>query len=224
MNDRQRAYLKAAYDCDQAAEQNEKSGDWMNRRRRSASEWRWIPYTVDPATGWSTALQNALREKMLVDEGTGATWKALEARGLIISRYDLHSSHRRLENWLFVQMTPLGRKVVRAATGEQREKPLPPGTLREWHWKALTLAYKAGSEGVKGNMWGNYGGIGRNTWLRLLEYKGGSLVEEREAPGSRDLAAWPAKLGEWRIYITGNGREYYERESERYREMYPNVN
>jgi hypothetical protein len=37
---------------------------------------------------------------------------------------------------VYIQITPAGRKLVRCATGEQREKPLPLGTLREWHWKA----------------------------------------------------------------------------------------
>ena len=120
LNNRQREYLQAVYDLDQVIEQNEKSGNW--RRRRVASEWRWIPYTANPQTGGPADLQLALREHDLVDEESGAAWKTLESRGLISCRYDLHNIGTRLETWLFVQMTPFGRKIVRAAINKKGAK------------------------------------------------------------------------------------------------------
>lgn len=85
LNDRQRAYLRALYDCDQAKE--------VERRQRAAqgfydrtpaSEWRWVLYgpVAPPAQ-----LYAALRGAGLVDPGTSATWQALEERGLCRCRY-----------------------------------------------------------------------------------------------------------------------------------------
>lgn len=223
LNDRQREYLQAVYRFDQQAEAANTSGDWFGHKRRPASEWRWIPYTANPITGEASDLLLYLREKKLVSPGTGSTFQALEARGLILCRYEDHSTRFHADSWLFVQITTLGRKVIRANTGEQREKRLPPGTLQEWHWRALAKAYAAGAEGVEASSPFAYAKIGRNTWQRLLDYKKGALVDERTVPGSRDLNVWPARLGEYRMYITENGRAYYEQEYQRYRQLYPAI-
>ncbi len=85
LNDRQRAYLRALYDCDQATEATRREraarGHWD---RTPASEWRWQMYgPVAPPS----ALYTALRSANLVDPGTGTTWQALEDRGLCQCRY-----------------------------------------------------------------------------------------------------------------------------------------
>ncbi|MFD1675610.1 hypothetical protein [Alicyclobacillus fodiniaquatilis] len=69
-----------------------------------------------------------------------------------------------------VRMTAKGRRLVREATGEVRPKRLPVGTLKEWHWRALSTAYTAAESGVYDEC-GDYGGISWKTWLRLREYK-----------------------------------------------------
>ena len=70
----------------------------------------------------------------MVDPGTGATFEALEKRGHILCKYEPVAGLG--DPLVYIQIAPARRKLVRSATGEQREKPLPPGTLREWHWKA----------------------------------------------------------------------------------------
>jgi hypothetical protein len=102
----------------------------------------------------------------LVDPGTGATFESLEKRGYILCRYEPVVAGDPL---VYVQITPKGRKLVRAATGDQREKSLPPGTLHEWHWIAMVKAWKARPQGVKDEN-GYYGHIGWNTWLRLTPF------------------------------------------------------
>src|SRR6185436_7928786 len=98
LNERQRSYLEALYECDQATE--------INRRVR-ASEWRWVMYgPVAPPSPLYTALHTA----GLIDPGTGATWQALETRGLLMTR----TRREELGEFLEVQITALGRKVVRA--------------------------------------------------------------------------------------------------------------
>ena len=70
LNDRQRAYLRALYDVDQAEEaarrQPAADGFWS---RTSASEWRWQMYgpTAPPSP-----LYQAQRSAGVVDPGTGS--------------------------------------------------------------------------------------------------------------------------------------------------------
>jgi hypothetical protein len=225
LNERQQAYLKAVYQFDQEAENYERSAWSDGRQRRPADEWRWLPYTRTP-DGYPPPLQSHLADLGMVDPGTGSTFNALETRGLILCKNEWHGSQSRLESWLFVRMTPLGRKVVRAATGQASKPKLPAGTLQEWQWAALALVYAAGDEGLEkyhgpGRGFGEYGRVSWKTWLRLRDYKAGDLVQERIVPGSEDLSAYPhPKMGEYRMYITEFGKQYYEREKERYQERY----
>ncbi len=216
LNERQRAYLRALYDCDQAEESARRAaaarGHWS---RTPAREWRWQMYgPVAPPS----ALYEQLRQAKLIDPGTGATWQALEDRGLVLCRYTKDAMGVQL---LEVQIMPKGRKVVRAATGEQRPKPLPKGTLRERQWAALVRLYKAGDAGEASDhlQYGPGGFDWYMTLRRLEEYTPEPLIK--------------VSNGEWidgffhrhelRYRITSYGRAYYEREWARYRELYPNV-
>jgi hypothetical protein len=59
---------------------------------------------------------------------------------------------------------------------------------------------RTGDEGLEGE-YGAYGRIGERTWQRLLEYKWGSLVEER---GTRQLRRVPPTMSAWsRRSLTG---------------------
>jgi len=84
LNERQRAYLRALYDCDQATEAMRRERAARGAYDRTpASAWRWQMYgPVAPPSALYTALRNA----RLVDPGTGATWQALEDRGLVQCR------------------------------------------------------------------------------------------------------------------------------------------
>jgi hypothetical protein len=80
----------------------------------------------------------------------------------------------------------------------------------------LVKAYAAGDAGLEGE-YGDYAHIGERTWQRLLEYKRGALVEERDAGEYRDHRQVR------RMHITANGRALYREEFERYRELHPDV-
>lgn len=79
----------------------------------------------------------------------------------------------------------------------------------------LYAAAKAGlwDDGVRT---GYYGDIGWNTWLRLRDYKAGALMQEANR--------WD-DLGKYRYgaRITQFGKEFYEQNWEKYRDMYPDV-
>jgi hypothetical protein len=217
LNERQRTYLRTLYECDQATEE----GRRMRAARgfydfTPASEWRWQMY--GPA---DSALYMRLHAAGLVDPGTGSTWQALEDRGLVRCRYVPDALGVQL---LEVQITPLGRKVVRAATGEQRQKPPPKGQLRERQWAALARLYAAGDAGEKSEdmMYSRGGFDWMRTLLRLRDYKPSPLMEEYRTP-YHDNGDGTYRAPESRMRITSFGRDYYQREWARYRELYPAI-
>lgn len=207
LNDRQRAYLAALYDCDQAKEHGRKLDAARGRFDRTpASEWRWVIYgPVAPPS----ALYMALYSAGLVDQGTGATWQALEHRELVRCRTGADAFGVPL---LEVQITPAGRKLIRAARGEQRPKAPPKGQLKPRQWAALVRLVAAGDAGIESDalFYGRGGFDWYATIRRLVEYQ-------------------PALVDTYTIYepykiayrATAAGRAYYERERERYEALYP---
>src|SRR5947209_383063 len=82
----------------------------------------------------------------LVDEGTGSTFNALEARGFIKCKYTWKrrdGDREAMERFLMLQITKEGRALVRSATGAKAYRPGAPGVLKEWHWKAMAAAWRA---------------------------------------------------------------------------------
>jgi hypothetical protein len=137
---------------------------------------------------------------------------------------------------LFVQITRVGRKLVRDALGLKAPKSLPVGTLREWHWRALCRAYVRGEQGMGGydiDLGDGFGYVSWNTCLRLRDYrvKGQDrpLIKEAKVKGEPFLhRRWPGDTGVMvsersGLVITEFGREYYCENWQRYRELYPGV-
>lgn len=213
LNKRQLTYLKAIYACDQEQERAERSAWRRGLTPRPASEWRWMSYHAT-----NSPLRRRLLDAEVLDPGTGSTFEALAARHLILRRWERDPDLP--VSLLFVQMTPKGRKLIRAVTGEQREKPLPAGTLREWHWRALAAAYAARPAGLEQDA-GGYGHSAWRTWLRLRDYQAGDLVKEQR--GSQHTLPGGAYGETYRLHITPFGEAYYHREWARYRALYPDV-
>lgn len=211
LNQRQHTYLQALYDGDQATE--------AARRQRAArgfydrtpaSVWRWQLYgPTEPPT----QLYSTLDRAGLVDQGTGATWRALASRQLV--RCTTITDPLGIE-LLQVQITTQGRTVVRAALGQQAPKRPPAGQLRERQWAALARLYAAGDTGELSEemMYGRGGFDWMYTLLRLREYKPQPLMEEFRDPEIDMLA---------RMRLTPFGHTYYEREWARYRALYRKV-
>ncbi|MDV2986831.1 UNVERIFIED_CONTAM: hypothetical protein Q9R58_21150 [Methylobacteriaceae bacterium AG10] len=137
LNERQRAYLVAAYDEDQAREVTHRGPGGPPART-----WRWIEYGPVGAK-WldgpgSRLLRAKLAESGLVSQGTGATWASLVERGLLTTKYE-HTglidtrSHRAIQS-LLVRLTTDGRKVARILRGESPTRP------RSKEPKALSLS------------------------------------------------------------------------------------
>ncbi len=85
---------------------------------------------------------------------------------------------------------------------------MPPGTLREWHWKALATVYNSDEDYFHDDECpSNYYGINWNTWLRLRDYKAGALVKEKQD----------------NIHITEFGKRFYCDNWAKYKQMYPDI-
>lgn len=222
LNKRQQRYMQAIYEVDQETERQEKSVWSRGGRPRPAIEWRWMYYGIIPELGIDSPLRARLKSARLVDEGTGSTFEALSTRKYILVQYRPVIGGTST----YVQITPAGRKLVRQAMGEQREKVLPTGTLREWHWKAMALAWSARPAGVKDED-SSYGHISWNTWLRLRDYKVSGeerpLVKEyRTSSGVYNPAVGYTPDFHW-IRLTAFGEQFYRENWARYQELYPEV-
>ncbi len=222
LNKRQQEYLQAIFEVDQEQEADEHSIWTRGGRPRPAREWRWIEYGI--FDGVQTSLYSKLYLHKLIDEGTGSTFNALETRNLIACKYTniRRSGKLAFERFLTIQITPQGRKLVREAQGAPREKSLPPGTLREWHWRAMAEAWKARPAGLQSVAGSDYGHISWNTWLRLRDYKVGALIEEYSTWGKKEpwMSATPQIY--W-IHLSPFGEQYYRDNWQRYRDLYPEV-
>lgn len=210
LNDRPRQYLEAIFRVDQAAERDESSRWSRGQTRRPADVWRWLPYDL-ASVGCPTPLKRRLLRENLVDPGTGSTFSALARRGLILYEEGDGFMAR-------IRLTTLGRKVARFGLGESAPKRLAPGTLREWHWRALCALYAdwlAHGEGLAETN----RVAGWNTWLRLLEYKPQPLAEEWK----HRLSGPQYPTYTEHLHISEFGRRYYETNYKQYREMYPDV-
>lgn len=222
LNARQQAYMQAIYVTDQAQEQNERLRAALDRWSRPADQWRWMLYG-DTMDG-HTPLKQRLVDAAMVDPGTGSTFEALEKRGYILIKYERATSHPRSDTLVSVRLTTAGRKLVRQALGLTAPKKPPVGERREWHWRALAEAWKAGKEGLQSDDSGRYGSIGWRTWVRLRDYrvKGQeqALVEKYQKGVPFTDPAW---YRDYWIRLTPAGSHYY-RENWRYsHDLYPDV-
>jgi len=150
LNQPQQEYMQAMYETDQEQEADER-GMWKRGGTPCpASLWRLMEYGVFDGVGSTLYMKLYLRK--LVDEGTGSTFNALESRGFITCKFTWKrrdGDREALERFLMLQITKERRKLVRSATGAKAHRPGSPGTLREWHWKAMSEAWKSRPAGVK---------------------------------------------------------------------------
>ena len=170
------------------------------------------------------AIDTKLYLRKLIDEGTGSTFNALESRGFITCKYTWKrrdGGREALERFLMLQITKEGRALVRSATGAKAYRPSVPGTLREWHWKAMVEAWKARPAGVKDEN-GYYGHISWNTWLRLRDFKAGPLIEEYATSGEYLAHVGYTQQIHW-LKLSALGEQFYRENWQRYRELYPDV-
>lgn len=232
LNERQQTYLNLIYIVDRETEEYERGAWNRGQRSRMAAQWRWIRY--GETQFGSTRLKRLIKDAGLIDSGTGSTFAALERKKLIECRsYGSFGSLNGVSTAkVDIQITKLGRKVVRAALGIVPSKKLTPGTLQSWQWEALAACQKEGYWGLKQTLCsGSYGGIGWKTWLRLRDYKSGSLVEEYarcifEKYQRYDWGEWKEVEG-WNhhryIRLTPYGRNFYHNNWARYKQLYPEV-
>ncbi len=227
LNERQQQYLVAIYEVDQEQEKDERSGWSRGEHPRPAREWRWIEYGI--FYGEYSSLKMKLASLHLLDEGTGSTFEALERRGLIDCWYTQkrRNGEEIGESFLATQMTAKGRKLVRQALGVPREKPLPKGQLREWHWKAMGALWRNRPNGLPDAGHGWYGNISAKTWQRLKDYQTAALVETyktwKQVEYQSSGHTWDESQPIYWIRLTTFGETYYRDNWRFYHDLYPEV-
>lgn len=181
---------------------NAAAGQWD---KTPAAVWRWLMY--GPTSPEST-LYDRLRSRSLVDPGTGATWEALETRGLVECRHTHTPDGGRL---LEIKLTPKGRKLIRTATGEVRPPKPKKGQLRPRRWAALVQLYAAGAAGLPAKE------IDRqfNWWYTSLRLRNLGYFVEFETDQAGDQRYWRR--------ITAAGQTHYREWWTAYKELYPEV-
>jgi hypothetical protein len=203
LNERQQHYLTAIYRVDQEKESYRKSlgadGNFFDRK--PAREWRKIHYySANPFLSSRSRLQQEIGADH-IDEGTGSTFEALAARGLI-------EVNRATHIWL----TKQGRAVARAGLNERPARK-PKGAFSFSTWNALKTAYDAGKEGLQQHSsFCLYGKSAWATWVRLRDHKLRLVAERRDGPA-----------GDYRLYITDAGRTFYEANLAVHQQLYPEL-
>jgi len=157
------------------------------------------------------------------DQEQEADERGMWKRGFITCKYThtRRNGEQTFDSFLMLQITKEGRALVRSATGAKAYRPGAPGTLKEWHWKALAEAWKGRPAGVQQEN-GYYGHIGWNTWLRLRDYKPGALVEEYRTGGPYLAHVGYSVDIHW-IRLTPFGELFYRDNWQTYNGMYPEV-
>jgi hypothetical protein len=226
LNERQRTYLREAFKLDQeieAAVKERRARGWFDEP--PASVWRWLRYGYVSGVDDPSGLALRLGRHEATDEGTGSTWQALARRGLIKTRYVAHPILKR-EQLMEVQLTTLGRRVMRAVEPTEAKPRQPAGMLTEWQWRALARIAAAMPDGIAEVM-GGYEGIGDATLRRLEEGRDGRLVAEVDPETGEDPGLWwgsAMRHGTRRaLRLTERGRDYYRQHHARHRELYPDV-
>ncbi|MFG2761533.1 hypothetical protein [Streptomyces wuyuanensis] len=235
LNDRQRIYLTAIYNADQAAEANQKGGAFDWGHGPPASEWRWQTFSIKAPKELvgRTAIQYELVRKDEHDQGAGSSLAALRRRALIEVKEDHVITLLGMVPRVRVKLTTLGRATARAGLGHTAPKSPPHGLLSEWLWSNLVRLYRAGPDGV-----GTQSPRGTPPEERAPDDKarlfldryqdrpGSPLIESKRVPCGEPYESY---LGhtvyptEDRVYLTKAGRAHYEQHVRCYAELWPDV-
>lgn len=215
LNSRQQTYLKIVFEIDQRNEQFYRR-DWTvsrNAHPPPADQWRWIAYDGTPDGEEDTELRQRLRKAGLVDQGTGATFESLANRNYLKRKWSEPDflGHQTL----FVQITRLGRKLIRESIEGSSQPPpkLKKGQLQEWHWDALAQVYAAAPNALEAV--NDIRRFSWRTWERLRHYTPPLMREQK--------TNYQAGSYKSSYIITQEGIRFYETQYEQYQAMYPDV-
>jgi predicted transcriptional regulator len=140
LNEHQWQYLISIFNQDQEQEEINKK-DFFRGRSLPAKEWRKIEYYYIAYFKKSSYFrEKMIKEGCKINQGTGSTFIALKARGLI----ELEEERRKAPfpvKWFtvtIIKITQKGRKLVREKLGIKREKS---DCLSEAKWERLLRVF-----------------------------------------------------------------------------------
>lgn len=138
LNDRQRTYLTAIYDADQANEEAHRAESARDWSKTPAREWRRLDFN-----GPYSRIAPILRHHCVYDSGAGSTLSALCTRGLI----DTATRPGLLSDPVDVWITREGRAAARAGLGVGSVGKAR-WALSQWLWRQMAVVAKAGEQGL----------------------------------------------------------------------------
>ncbi|WP_239069920.1 XRE family transcriptional regulator [Streptomyces sp. SID13666] len=218
LNDRQRTYLTCIFQQDQETEEEQRHARHLGAERRPATEWRRMTLALSAssdAVGY-TRIQERLRDAGVHDPGAGSSVAALERRGLIfVYRDRVYVDGLGDLPRTRVEMTRLGRSVVRTALGVPREMGPPPPLLSLWLWKIVVRVAGAGTQGVDGSLAGrgpHYLAVGQSPDGRSPSR---GFIVLRHPDG--------VTHGPYRWFLTDSGQRHIADHLDAYRSLYPGI-
>lgn len=214
LNTHQQTWLRAIFNADQDAEDDNKGAFVRGDPVVPASVWRWLEYEPtrrrrrprhDPDAGERRRglLQHHLDLLEVRNSGAGSTIRGLAARLLIEVRYEGDDPHA---NRMAIRLTQHGRATARAGGADDTRPARPTRThdLSETLWGMLAQVARAGEGGIS---------LGYRrvhpAWERLVE-RGLTVVDT-------------SRVTDTRIRFTDDGSAYYRSEWATYLRMYPDV-
>lgn len=218
LNDRQTAYLRelARLDVEAEAAQRAAALQWY-ANRTPARLWRAIEYgpQLPPSIYRDAPLRAALRALDLVSEGSGSTWRRLEAAGLVHcserSKHVIVAGRARRVKVLHVALTRQGRKLGRGLLSHANAPAArDPAALSAGAWRILAWVYcgKGGSVPLVDAWWETGGSPPGPVMLKAL--------------ASKLVKLGLATSGSWSdAAITEQGRRFMVDEYGAYLKRYP---
>lgn len=208
LNERQRTYLAAIYDADQAAERTNTQVRARGERTPPADVWRWLPYAVGTLIGTDhTALQQRLRHHGVLDAGAGATLEALRARGLILIRHGIIAL---ASPTVEVRLATAGRAAARAGLGVTAPARTPKGLLSHGLYRQLLDVAAAEPDGLEHLRGENHLHIGTD-------------YTSRGHPSRGYVDYLNTTPGQGRWHLTDTGRRHLTEHHDTYQQLYTDL-
>lgn len=223
LNSRQRAYLKALFYADRAAEREAKAAHANGRQSSPPSVWRKLPFTIkaDPAFTGHTPIQQALRAEGHHDAGAGATLHALAHRGLVaVSEDQVEVYPLGFVPRVLAELTRAGRACARYGLGERPEPREDRRLLSDWLWQNLVKVAAAEPGGLaEDGLWGR-ARFFLGTGYRPNGAQSRGFIDLVPVRETTDDGTY---VSEYRWHLTDVGRHHIDQFFPTYRRLYPAV-
>ncbi|MEU8134944.1 hypothetical protein [Streptodolium elevatio] len=219
LNPRQRIYLSALFDADQAAEEVNRRDSARGVRTPPARVWRRIDFNSP-----YSPVVSRLRGAGVYDSGAGATLAALRARGLI----ETETVAGLLADPVYVWLTRAGRAAARVGHAIPAPPRKPRWAVSQWLWREMTKVARAGDVGLpEEDLFGDAhlylcagwaGRRGNRPYLRSVTRHVPVTLHDHWSNRT-----WSSSRAYTWYHFTDEGRAHYTDHAAAYRQLYPAI-